>query len=189
MNTEKLEEVMSILKGLASRYKNSQEYEDLIHEGLLVALEHPEEPLFDLVPKIRRAMSAYMTGFRSPVTIPDSGATRSLLSAILGDRVLTPQGHTESALLSALSALSEPIEANTLRTYESSEDLYCSEQLLERVIECMHLYLTKEEREALEGYYLQEKSRPVLAEEMGRSKDTVALRRDSGLRKLKRMLT
>lgn len=187
-NHKQLKEVTQIVESLAKRYRNYQEYEDLIQEGFLVALENPQDTLWDLIPKMRRAMSAYATGMRSQVSIPDSGTARSLISAIIKDRVVEPTSHTERALLSALQGLSEPVEANTLRTQESSEDLFSEDELLTRAMECVELYLTKEESAVVDHYYLQEKNLSDVSRSVGLDPRTVTIRRDSALRKLHKML-
>jgi len=78
----KIEEILSMCKTLAARYKRKDEYEDLVSEGVLVALElqekEPNVAFSSIYMSANRRMHDYLNIDLLPVHVPASDVARRL---------------------------------------------------------------------------------------------------------------
>ncbi len=78
----KIEEILSMCKTIAARYKRQDEYEDLVSEGVLVALElqekEPNVSFSSIYMSVNRRMHDYLNIDLLPVHVPASDVARRL---------------------------------------------------------------------------------------------------------------
>lgn len=82
---ERVEFIHKKAEMLASRYMSSQDYHDLVQEGVLAGLELLDKGVDDdkkIVGAMRRKMNDYTNYTNKTVPVPSSGTTRKALAAI-----------------------------------------------------------------------------------------------------------
>ncbi len=114
---------------LASRYMSSQDYHDLVQEGVLAGLDAIDKGVDDnkkIVGAMRRKMNDYKNYTNKTVPVPSSGTTRKALAAIhrgdtsqeVGGRLL--QALTQSYGVS-LDDCNLVLQEDHVKDYESAE--------------------------------------------------------------------
>ena len=182
--------LMGLAEAYASRYRDQQEHEDLMQEGLLAALEelHRGKDMTLAVGAMRKAMNDYKNIKLKPVTIPKSGAVRSLLSALSNPEGVTPQGPTERALYDALLGSVEEIQPQTLRSNKSSEDILVDKDLIEYIRNNLWVFLKPREAVTLDLIYFEDYDPVDVAESLEITEAAISQYRVQGLKKLRAAL-
>ena len=172
---------------LAHRYKSTQEYDDLVSEGYIAGMEALEEGLSEdsIRGKVRRAMSKYITGMKTPVDIPFSGETHSIMAAIRREEDLS---RYSQALVAALCASEEPVQPNTLRSDTTTEEDYIKYQLEENLKYILYFWLTHAESYLIHRLFFEDASESALADELGVTQQYVNQRKNEILKKLRKYL-
>jgi len=172
---------------LAHRYKSTQEYDDLVSEGYIAGIEAQSEGLPEeaVRGKVRTAMSRYITGLRTPVDVPYSGETHSIMAAIRREEDLS---RYSQALVAALCASEEPVQPNTLKSDTTTEDDYIRHQMEENLKYILYFWLTHAESYLIHRLFFEEVSESALADELGVTQQYVNQRKNEVLRKLRSYL-
>ena len=147
MSDDQTEYLMKAASLLASRYKDTQEYQDLYQEGFLAGWEALREgadmPI--AIGEMRSAMRDYMNISLRPVSVPKSGEVRAFLKRLKDADGSEPEGNTETALWAALTGSTEGIQPNTLGTERGVEENLIEKDLYEHLLRMSWLYLNPEE--------------------------------------------
>jgi DNA-directed RNA polymerase specialized sigma subunit len=172
---------------LAHRYKSTQEYDDLVSEGYIAGMEALEEGLPEnaIKSKVRRAMSKYITGLRTPVDVPFSGETHRVMAAIRREEDLS---RYSQALVAALCASEEPVQPNTLRSDTTTEEEYIKHQIEENLKYVLYFWLSHAESYLIHRLFFEDASESALADELGVTQQYVNLRKNEVLGKLRAYL-
>lgn len=172
---------------LAHRYKSTQEYDDLVSEGYIAGMEALEEGLSEdaVRGKVRRAMSKYITGIKTPVDIPFSGEAHSIMAAIRREEDLS---RYSQALVAALCASEEPVQPNTLKSDTTTEDDYIKYQIEENLKYVLYFWLTHAESYLIHRLFFEDASESALADELGVTQQYVNQRKNEILKKLRKYL-
>lgn len=184
-------DLTTICNTLATKYKNYQEKEDLISEGYLAgleAIEIGEDPYH----AARRAMNDYYNIKRKPVSIPRSGAARSIISQMARDNLPNTLEGTDRLLYLALKGDLDEVEATTMRTEEDpTETNYILGDLYKKALDNILTsdMFTVNESFVLYELFYNERSIVDISQDLNVSDKTCATYRDSALEKLKEVLT
>ena len=184
---EKLQATASIL---ASRYRDSQEYDDLFQEGFLAGWEAlvSGSDVPTAIGAMRRAMNDYKNISLKPVYVPKSGDVRAFLKRLKVADGSHPQGTTERALYEALRGSTEGVQPSTLGTVKSVEDVLVEKDLYEYVTNHLWVFLSPEEATVVQLVCLEDCTQEEASRDLGLSQGTVSKGLASGLKKLKRAL-
>jgi len=184
------EYLMKAASLLASRYKDSQEYQDLYQEGFLAGWEALSEgadmPI--AIGEMRSAMRDYMNISMSPVSVPKSGEVRAFLKRLKSADGSDPQGSTEMALWAALTGSTEGIQPNTLGTERGVEEELIEKDLYDQALFVAWLYLEPEEYLVIHLIFVEDYNQEEVAEELELGQASVSRYLRKGLTKLKKAL-
>jgi len=184
------EYLMKAASLLASRYKDSQEYQDLYQEGFLAGWEALSEgadmPI--AIGEMRSAMRDYMNISMSPVSVPKSGEVRAFLKRLKSADGSDPQGSTEMALWAALTGSTEGIQPNTLGTDRGAEEELIEKDLYDQALFVAWLYLEPEEYLVIHLIFVEGYNQEEVAEELELGQASVSRYLRKGLAKLKKAL-
>jgi len=187
---EHSEYLMKAASLLASRYKDTQEYQDLYQEGFLAGWEALSEgadmPI--AIGEMRSAMRDYMNISMSPVSVPKSGEVRAFLKRLKDADGSDPQGSTEMALWAALTGSTEGIQPNTLGTERGVEEELIEKDLYEHLLRMSWLYLNPEEAIVMYFIFVEDYNQEEVAEELELGQASVSRYLRKGLAKLKKAL-
>lgn len=174
------DELQKIAEGLAKKYKSKQEFEDLVQEGVLAGLEKlqttNEKGL--VISAMRSALRDYFNVSLSTLSVPKSGAAKTVISKIRAGR--PPEGTVEKEIFNALTCSVEPIEANTIR-----EDPFSCMENNKSIFSLMEAILDEEGFYILCQLYLEERSVESLSKELGIARSTLNRRKEKALGMLK----
>jgi DNA-directed RNA polymerase specialized sigma subunit len=140
---------------------------------------------------MRKAMSGYMNIHLKPVYIPRSGAVYSLVSALKKHGGGDIMDSTEASLVAALSGSVEGIDEFAIGINpdeETPEDYYERIEWGKHVRNSFWLYLEPHEAVTLDMIYFEEYTAKDIAYGMGTDVFTVYRYRDSGLKKLSKII-
>jgi len=187
------EDIICLAGILAGKYRNKQEYGDLKNEGVLAGLEAMEKGLdwSLVVASMRKAMNGYMNIFLKPVSIPHSGAVYSLVSALKQSDGGDITEYTEASLVAALSGSVEGVDEFAIGyndEEETPEDYYERTEWGRHVKDSFWLYLKPHEAVTLDMLYFEEYTVSEIALSMGVPVSTVYWYRDSGMKKLSKII-
>jgi RNA polymerase sigma factor (sigma-70 family) len=122
-------DLLKICKTLAKRYRNQDQYEDLVSEGLLACYECREggkNLKADYVGAARRAMNDYINIKSKAVSIPNSWTSRTVSRVMSNDEDLKKldgvTGGTFMALMQAMGNDTETLTPNVAFTKDVAED-------------------------------------------------------------------
>lgn len=187
------EAVREMCEKLASRFKNGQEWEDLISEGFIAAMtaleEDPdlEEPV--VYNTARRAMQNYYNFKLKPVYIPRSGKADQLMAKIIRGNTPDDLEGTDRLLFMALTGETDAVEANTLKVMgNSTEEDYIRGETTTKVLETMFDICTIKEAFVLYEHLVNDRTLMNISQELEVSDRTVSKWKASGLKKLKEAL-
>lgn len=190
MSDDQTEYLMKAASLLASRYKDTQEYQDLYQEGFLAGWEALSDgadmPI--AIGAMRRAMNDYMNISLKPVSIPVSGDVRAFLKRLKDADGSEPQGSTETALWAALTGSTEGIQPNTLGTERGVEEKLIEKDLYEHLLRMSWLYLNPEEATVMYLIFVEDYNQEEVAEELELGQASVSRYLKKGLTKLKKTL-
>jgi len=187
---EHSEYLMKAASLLASRYKDTQEYQDLYQEGFLAGWEALSEgadmPI--AIGEMRSAMRDYMNISMSPVSVPKSGDVRAFLKRLKDADGSDPQGSTEMALWAALTGSTEGIQPNTLGTDRGVEEELIERDLYDQALFVAWLYLEPEEYLVIHLIFVEDYNQEEVAEELELGQASVSRYLRKGLAKLRKAL-
>lgn len=181
MNTK---DMIRKAKGLASKYKDSQETDDLIQEGLLAGLEASVNTTDDgeIVNAMRRAMNDFYNISLKPVSLPKSGQVRDVLAKVSRETVEEPHWTgTELSIFNALTGEMTPLEGNIPEDKEKLEQDLNTDHIMTKA----KGILSGREYKVIEGLFMLDKEYRTVAIELGVSKSTVSTDKLQALKKLK----
>jgi len=190
MDEETQELLMKTCSILASRYNDSQEYQDLYQEGFLAGWEAMANgaDVPQAIGAMRSAMRDYKNITLKPVSIPKSGAVYSLLKRLKNLEGSDPQGNTERALMEALTGSAEGVQPSTLGLVKESEEKLIEKDLYHYITNHLWVYLTAEEATIVHLMFVEDYTQEEVAQELKMGQGTVSKSVRSGLMKLKKAL-
>lgn len=150
------QEVLDMCRRLASKYRNRQEYDDLVSTGVIKCLEMRaggvDEPS-KLYQEVRKEMGDYINMRMSPVSYPKGRRAR------------------EAAKGDATHYVSLNDDESTTEV-ESAEDIFGSFEL-KNILQVLGKVLTKEEREVMVALWNNNNNLTEAGESLGKSKQSV----------------
>jgi DNA-directed RNA polymerase specialized sigma24 family protein len=188
------EDIITLAGILAARYRNQQEYEDLKQEGIIAGLEAMEAQVgWSLtVAHMRKAMSGYMNIHLKPVYIPRSGAVYSLVSALKKHGGGDIMDSTEASLVAALTGAVEEVDEFAIgynRDEETPEEHYERIEWGRYIRDSFWRYLEPHEAVTLDMIYFEDYPVVDIAYGMGTDIYTIYRYRDTGMKKLSKIIT
>lgn len=184
------EQLQKACETLAAKYKNSQEFLDLVSEGYLAGLEslndgNPPEVTYN---KARKAMHNYYNLKLKPVYIPRSGASDKAVADISRDTIPENLKGTQRALYAALRGETDLVEANTIRDELSTEDRYILKEEFTHLMDLVfseELGLTTNQKLAIYEIHQLGKNQTQIADELGVTQQAVDQWYSGGIKRLK----
>lgn len=184
----------SLCKSLARRYRNTQQFDDLVSEGVLAcyeALAEGKTAPADFTGAARRAMHDYINVKTKAVSIPTSHGAYTVSHAMSKDKVIeTLEGVTESTLLSlvqAMSNLTESAADDTAFTVDHAE-VYEEKEYHAYVLSVAKKTLTATEMTILQMRYFQDMTQDEVADALETNKMWVSRHEKYALDRLKKHL-
>lgn len=196
MNTDKrpvkIEEILSMCKTIASKYKRQDQYEDLVSEGVLVALELQEkEPNYafsSIYMSVNKRMHDYLNIDLLPVHVPASDVARRLSrnpdtpTEEMGDNTWKEESIDYLKTIFkggyvSLSDLDQPFDEYT-ETYEDKD-------FREKLSKAIQNKLSKEEKDHIDMRFQEGLSLQELGDKLGVSKMAVGKREKKLMSKLR----
>lgn len=188
------QEILKLCQTLARKYKNQQEYDDLVSEGIVACYECRDEGRGykkDYVGAARRAMNDYINIKTKAMSVPDTWPARTVSHAMsTGEDLDSLEGVTSGTLRGLMDAMAndtvnvEELEIATpdhAHAYEKCDyEAY--------VMSVAVTTLDKRELHVLHQVYYKDKGQDELSDEFGVSEATISRWKDSILHKLKEAL-
>lgn len=117
------EELQKLAHKVASKYRSSQNYEDLVQEGILAVLESEATTPEEACGILRTTMFNHQAiFFGSSLTVPKTGAVKQVIAKMKrGEELETA---TENAIASALTANQGPVQEQVLGGTADTESEY-----------------------------------------------------------------
>jgi RNA polymerase sigma factor (sigma-70 family) len=167
-------EILKLCKSLARRYKNQNQYDDLVSEGLLACYELRETGSAtdkqEYVRLARRVMNDYNNIKVKAVNIPSTWAARRASKAISGDTETDGLDGVASgtflSLMAAMSNSTELLSEDSAFTPDHAE-AYEEREYYIHVISVAIVTLNPTEWQILKMRYLDGMTQDVVAEETG----------------------
>jgi RNA polymerase sigma factor (sigma-70 family) len=167
-------EILKLCKSLARRYKNQNQYDDLVSEGLLSCYELRETGSAtdkqEYVRLARRVMNDYNNIKVKAVNIPSTWAARRASKAISGDTETDGLDGVASgtflSLMAAMSNSTELLSEDSAFTPDHAE-AYEEREYYIHVISVAIVTLNPTEWQILKMRYLDGMTQDVVAEETG----------------------
>ena len=190
MDEETQELLMKTCSILASRYNDSQEYQDLYQEGFLAGWEAMANgaDVPQAIGAMRREMNHYKNFALKPVSIPKSGETRAFLKRLKTLDSSDTLDHKDRALLEALTGSAEGVQPSTLGLVKGSEEKLIEKDLYHYITNHLWVYLTAEEATIVHLMFVEDYTQEEVAQELKMGQGTVSKSVRSGLMKLKKAL-
>ena len=189
-DNKQTEYLMKVASLLASRYKDTQEYQDLYQEGFLAGWEALSEgadmPI--AIGEMRSAMRDYKNITLKPVSIPKSGEVRAFLKRLKDTGGSDPQGNTETTLWAALTGSTEGIHPSTLGVSRGTEENLVEKQLYDYITKSLWVFLKPEEAVVIHLVFVEDYTQVEAAKELKMGQGSVSRAVNSGLFKLKKAL-
>lgn len=188
----KIEEILSMCKTIASKYKRQDQYEDLVSEGVLVALElqekEPNIAFSSIYMSVNKRMHDYLNIDLLPVHVPASDVARRLSrnpdtpTEEMGDNTWKEEsiGYLKTIFKGgyvSLSDLDQPFDEYT-ETYEDKD-------FREKLSKAIQNNLSKEEKEHIDMRFQEGLSLQELGDKSGVSKMAVGKREKKLMSKLR----
>ena len=188
----KIEEILSMCKTLASRYKRQDQYEDLVSEGVLVALElqekEPNIAFSSIYMSVNKRMHDYLNIDLLPVYVPASDVARRLSrnpdtpTEEMGDNTWKEESIDYLKTIFkggyvSLSDLDQPFDEYT----ENYED----KDFREKLSKAIQNKLSKEEKDHIDMRFQEGLSLQELGDKLGVSKVAVGKREKKLMSKLR----
>ena len=189
------QDILKLCKSLARRYKNQNQYDDLVSEGLLACYELRETGSAtdkqEYVRLARRVMNDYNNIKVKAVNIPSTWAARRASKAISGDTETDGlEGVTNGtflALMAAMSNSTELLSEDSAFTPDHAE-AYEEREYYIHVISVAIVTLNPTEWQILKMRYLDGMTQDVVAEEFGLDQSWVSRHENVALSKIRKKL-
>lgn len=173
-------EILKMCQTLARKYKRSEDYEDLVSEGLVACYEVKAEGKShkkDYVGAARRAMNDYMNIGKKAMSIPNTWAARTVSHALATgedlDKLEGVKSGTLRSLIDAMSNDSTPIEELEVATPDHAIK-YEKDEYEAYAMTVAVTTLNRDELRVLKGRFFDEMSLEQLSVELGVSGATVS---------------
>lgn len=173
-------EILKMCQTLARKYKRSEDYDDLVSEGLVACYEVKAEGKShkkDYVGAARRAMNDYMNISKKAMSIPNTWAARTVSHALATgedlDKLEGVKSGTLRSLMDAMSNDSTPIEELEVAVPDHAVK-YEKEEYEAYVMTVAVTTLNKDELRVLKGRFFDDMSLEELGIEFGVSESTVS---------------
>ena len=188
----KIEEILSMCKTIASKYKRQDQYEDLVSEGVLVALElqekEPNIAFSSIYMSVNKRMHDYLNIDLLPVHVPASDVARRLSrnpdtpTEEMGDNTWKEESIDYLKTIFkggyvSLSDLDQPFDEYT-ETYEDKD-------FREKLSKAIQNKLSKEEKDHIDVRFQEGLSLQELGDKLGVSKMAVGKREKKLMSKLR----
>jgi len=188
----KIEEILSMCKTIASRYKRQDQYEDLVSEGVLIALElqekEPNIAFSSIYMSVNKRMHDYLNIDLLPVHVPASDVARRLSrnpdtpTEEMGDNTWKEESINYLKTIFkggyvSLSDLDQPFDEYT-ETYEDKD-------FREKLSKAIQNKLSKEEKDHIDMRFQEGLSLQELGDKLGVSKVAVGKREKKLMSKLR----
>jgi RNA polymerase sigma factor (sigma-70 family) len=184
----------SLCKSLARRYRNTQQFDDLVSEGVLAcyeALAEGKTTPSDFTGAARRAMNDYINVKTKAVSIPLSHTSYTVSYAMSKDKeVDSMSGVSEGTLLSlvqAMSNLTENVTDDTAFTVDHAT-LFEEKEYQAHVMSVAKDTLSAEEMNIIQLRYFRDMTQDEVAEHIKSNQKTVSRQEISALEKIKKKL-
>ena len=188
----KIEEILSMCKTISSKYKRQDQYEDLVSEGVLVALElqekEPNIAFSSIYMSVNKRMHDYLNIDLLPVHVPASDVARRLSrnpdtpTEEMGDNTWKEESIDYLKTIFkggyvSLSDLDQPFDEYT-ETYEDKD-------FREKLSKAIQNKLSKEEKDHIDMRFQEGLSLQELGDKLGVSKMAVGKREKKLMSKLR----
>lgn len=188
-------EILKLCKSLARRYKNQNQYDDLVSEGLLACYELRETGSAtdkqEYVRLARRVMNDYNNIKVKAVNIPSTWAARRASKAISEDTETDGLDGVASgtflSLMAAMSNSTELLSEDSAFTPDHAE-AYEEREYYIHVISVAIVTLNPTEWQILKMRYLDGMTQDVVAEEFGLDQSWVSRHENVALSKIRKKL-
>jgi len=188
-------EILKLCKSLARRYKNQNQYDDLVSEGLLACYELRDSGSAtgkqDYIGAARREMNDYNNIKTKAVNVPVANASRMASKAISGDTETDGlEGVTNGTFLSLMAAMSnstELLSEDSAFTPDHAE-AYEEREYYIHVISVALTTLNPTEWQILKMRYLDGITQDVVADEFGLDQSWVSRHENVALSKIRKKL-
>lgn len=188
-------EILKLCKSLARRYKNQNQYDDLVSEGLLACYELRETGSAtgkqEYVRLARRVMNDYNNIKVKAVNIPSTWAARRASKAISEDTETDGLDGVASgtflSLMAAMSNSTELLSEDSAFTPDHAE-AYEEREYYIHVISVAIVTLNPTEWQILKMRYLDGMTQDVVAEEFGLDQSWVSRHESVALSKIRKKL-
>jgi RNA polymerase sigma factor (sigma-70 family) len=184
----------SLCKSLARRYRNTQQFDDLVSEGVVAcyeALAEGKTAPADFTGAARRAMHDYINVKTKAVSIPTSHGSYTVSHAMSKDKVIDNlDGISEATLLSlvqAMSNLTESAADDTAFTVDHAE-VFEEKEYHAYVLSVAKKTLTATEMTILKMRYFQDMTQDEVADALEISQKLVSRHEILALSKVKKKL-
>ena len=150
------QEILDMCRRLASKYRNAQEYDDLVSTGVVRCLEMRADGVDEpskLYHEARKEMGDYVNIRQSPVSYPRGGRARA---SAKGDTTVYVSRNDDDADLEVTSA----------------EDVFGSYEL-KNILQVLGKVLTTEEREVMVALWNNNNNLTEAGESLGKSKQSI----------------
>lgn len=194
MNTTSPVDFSSLCKSLARRYRNTQQFDDLVSEGVLACYEVLAEGKTapaDFTGAARKAMHDYINVKTKAVSIPTGWNAYAVSKAMASNSEANGvTGMSEETLLSFVQAMSNATESATDDTAFTADHaiLFEEREYHSHVLLVAKKTLSATEMKILELRYFNDMTQHDVAERMKMNQKLVSRQEISALNKLKRQL-
>jgi RNA polymerase sigma factor (sigma-70 family) len=185
-------EILKLCKSLARRYKNHNQYDDLVSEGILACYELRDAGSAtdkqDYVRLARRVMNDYNNIKVKAVNIPSTWASRRASKAISGEvEVDALEGVADATFISLMAAMlnsTEMLSEDSAFTPDHAE-AYEEKEYYIHVITVALMTLSATEWQIIKMRYLDGMTQDVVADETGTNQRWVSRVEITALDKLR----
>jgi RNA polymerase sigma factor (sigma-70 family) len=185
------QEILKLCQTLARKYKNQQEYDDLVSEGVVACYECRDEGKGykkDYVGAARRAMNDYINIKTKAMSVPDTWPARTVSHAMsTGEDLDRLDGVTSGTLKGLMDAMAndtvnvEELEIATPDHAHTYEKLDYESYVMSVAVTT----LDKRELHILHQVYYKGKGQEELSDELEVSEATISRWKDNILHKLR----
>ena len=184
----------NLCKSLARRYRNTQQFDDLVSEGVLAcyeALAEGKTAPADFTGAARRAMNDYINVKTKAVSIPTGGNAKEVSKAMSSDLdTASITGMSDGTLLSfvqAMTNLTESVSDDTAFTVDHA-DAFEEKEYNAHVLSVAKKTLSATEMTVLQMRYFQDMTQDEVADTLETNKMWVSRHEKEALSKLKKQL-
>lgn len=186
------EEIIKMCRSLARRFKNYNEYEDLISEGMVAIYEHlakePKAQPVRLYRVARTRMHDYLNIDSLPVTVPASDVARKLARDLEANVDSTwSDGAVEHLRLTLMGEYVEPNESHSVAP--SSEEIYEEKEFHTKLQKRLAEELTSDEQLLLYMRYTEAMTQRECADFWGVGRTAIEKREAKLFQKMSSIVT